>query len=76
MHLKVDKGVALPEAKGRFSQVFSTMLVGDSVFLAGFAPVEAHSATRNMRVKHGFRFVQRKTVNEDGTPGIRVWRVE
>jgi len=72
----IERGVALPEARGRKTQralqIANAMEVGDSVFFEG-----ADSKNKEIGIlQYGFNKLGRKCTVRQVEGGMRVWRVE
>ena len=66
----ISKGIPTPQ-RGRTKYPFRNMQLGDSFFAPGATVIGIHGCARRHRP---MRFTCR-TVVEDGTPGVRVWRI-
>lgn len=75
MDIKIEKNIPIQEIKGRSSKyAFEKYEVGDSAFYPG----AGHTFQTYAGVygkKNNKRFTTR-AVEENGTAGIRVWRIE
>ena len=78
LNLKVEKGIPLPKKSGGVKKgsrwsVLWQMEPGDSVFLPDRSLRNVSSLVNNQR-KEGWKFKFR-TITENGTNGVRIWRV-
>ena len=69
---QIEKGIPVPETRGRGLYPFADMGVGDSFFVGGEVSARSNALTAalNFGKRNGLKFSSR---NVDG--GLRIWRV-
>lgn len=73
--IKIDKGVPMPETRGKPNTYpIRELEVGDSFFAPGKIRTGMTGTMRLIRLETGRTFTTR-SVTEDGIAGIRVWRL-